>query len=170
MGPTWVLSAPGGPHVGPMNLAIRDLSSSRIQQILDQPTPMQALYSMLTVYITPLRHYSLAPSNAVQHHKSWSLLVQIISLLLDGTPYSKVHGAIMGPTWVLSAPGGPHVDLMNLAIRDLSSSWMPQSLDQPPPCKLSIQCWGFILKHWGITHWLLVMLYGVTKLNNYWFR
>ena len=23
MGPTWVLSAPGGPHVGPMNLAIR---------------------------------------------------------------------------------------------------------------------------------------------------
>ena len=23
MGPTWVLSAPGGPHVGPMNLVIR---------------------------------------------------------------------------------------------------------------------------------------------------
>ena len=23
MGPTWVVSAPGGPHVGPMNLAIR---------------------------------------------------------------------------------------------------------------------------------------------------
>ena len=23
MGPTWVLSAPDGPHVGPMNLAIR---------------------------------------------------------------------------------------------------------------------------------------------------
>ena len=23
----------------------------------------------------------------------------------------------MGPTWVLSAPDGPHVDLMNLAIR-----------------------------------------------------
>ena len=25
MGPTWVLTAPGGPHVGPMNLAIRDV-------------------------------------------------------------------------------------------------------------------------------------------------
>ena len=25
MGPTWVLSAPGGPHEGPMNLAIRDV-------------------------------------------------------------------------------------------------------------------------------------------------
>ena len=24
MGPTWALSAPDGPHVGPMNLAIRD--------------------------------------------------------------------------------------------------------------------------------------------------
>ena len=23
MGPTWALSVPGGPHVGPMNLAIR---------------------------------------------------------------------------------------------------------------------------------------------------
>ena len=34
------------------------------------------------------------------------------------TPDSKVHGANMGPTWVLSAPDGPHVGPMNLAIRD----------------------------------------------------
>ena len=33
-------------------------------------------------------------------------------------PDSKVHGANMGPTWVLSAPDGPHVGTMNLAIRD----------------------------------------------------
>ena len=26
-----------------------------------------------------------------------------------GSPYSKVHGANMGPTWVLSAPDWPHV-------------------------------------------------------------
>ena len=32
-------------------------------------------------------------------------------------PDSKVYGAIMGPTWVLSAPDGPHVGPMNLAIR-----------------------------------------------------
>ena len=31
-------------------------------------------------------------------------------------PDSKIHGANMGPTWVLSAPGGPHVGHMNLAI------------------------------------------------------
>ena len=32
------------------------------------------------------------------------------------SPDSKVHGANMGPTWVLSAPDGPHVGPMNLAI------------------------------------------------------
>ena len=33
---------------------------------------------------------------------------------------SKIHGANMGPTWFLSAPGGPHVGPMNLAIRVVS--------------------------------------------------
>ena len=32
-------------------------------------------------------------------------------------PGSKVHGANMGPSWVLAAPDGPHVGPMNLAIR-----------------------------------------------------
>ena len=32
-------------------------------------------------------------------------------------PDSKVHGANIGPTWVLSAPDGPHVGPMNLVIR-----------------------------------------------------
>ena len=32
-------------------------------------------------------------------------------------PDSKVHGVNMGPTWSLSAPDGPHVGPMNLAIR-----------------------------------------------------
>ena len=39
---------------------------------------------------------------------------------LHATPDSKVHGDNMGPTWVLSAPGGPHVGLMNRAIWDNS--------------------------------------------------
>ena len=33
-------------------------------------------------------------------------------------PDNKVHGANMGPTWVLSAPGGSHVGPMNLVIRE----------------------------------------------------
>ena len=32
---------------------------------------------------------------------------------------SKVHGANMGPNWVLSAPDGPHVGPMNFAIWDM---------------------------------------------------
>ena len=32
-------------------------------------------------------------------------------------PDSIVHGANMGPTWVLSAPDGPHIGPINLAIR-----------------------------------------------------
>ena len=32
------------------------------------------------------------------------------------SPDSKVHGANMGPTWVLSAPDGPHVGPMNLTL------------------------------------------------------
>ena len=35
-------------------------------------------------------------------------------------PDSKVHGANMGPTWVLSAQDGPHVDPMNLAVWDVT--------------------------------------------------
>ena len=39
---------------------------------------------------------------------------------VDDNPDSNVHGANMGPTWVLSAPDGPHVSPMNLAIREVN--------------------------------------------------
>ena len=51
-------------------------------------------------------------------------------------PESKVHGANMGPTWVLSAPDGPQVDPMNLAIRVIAYNWQvvssPISVVQNP--------------------------------------
>ena len=37
---------------------------------------------------------------------------------------NEVHGANMWPTCVLSAPGGPHVGPMNLAIRVMSLYWL----------------------------------------------
>ena len=40
-----------------------------------------------------------------------------LPVLSHGYPDSKVYGTNMGPTWVLSAPDGPHVGPMNLAIR-----------------------------------------------------
>ena len=32
-------------------------------------------------------------------------------------PDNKVHGANMGPTWVLSAPDGPHVSLSGMVVK-----------------------------------------------------
>ena len=41
----------------------------------------------------------------------------------DNNADSKVHGTNMGATWVLSAPDGPHVGPMNLAIRESSKAF-----------------------------------------------
>ena len=49
-------------------------------------------------------------------HTFWWRKRSAVSLI---TPDSKVHGANMGPTWALSAPGGPHVGPINLAVRDV---------------------------------------------------
>ena len=50
---------------------------------------------------------------------AWSKYVAFVSG--NGNPDSKDHGANMGPTWVLSVPGGPHVSPMNLAIREAAN-------------------------------------------------
>ena len=45
-------------------------------------------------------------------------IANALALLQSHTnPDSKVHGANMGTTWVLSAPDRPHVGPMNIAIR-----------------------------------------------------
>ena len=49
-----------------------------------------------------------------------SIWITIAGDLLNSNqhgPDNKVHGANMGPTWVLSAPDGPHVGPMNLSFR-----------------------------------------------------
>ena len=63
---------------------------------------------------------------------------------------SKVHWANMGPTWVLSAPGEPHVGPMNLIIRVVSG--LIPSGDKFPLCRqgspqdqptFNLPCWNF---------------------------
>ena len=61
-------------------------------------------------------------------------------------PDSKVHGANMGPTWVLSAPDGPHVGRMNLAIREalprlvtLNVKWEPLAFHRI--CEIGGRVW-----------------------------
>ena len=59
MGPTWVLSAPDGPHVGPMNLAIRvvfdivlfpNLKYRFSSSLLGNETPGELFVSCLLMY------------------------------------------------------------------------------------------------------------------------
>ena len=50
--------------------------------------------------------------------------MQLCTERVKGSQNSKVHGDNMGPTWVLSAPYGPHVDHMNLALRE-AIHWDP---------------------------------------------
>ena len=56
-------------------------------------------------------------------------------MLEKGTPVlskpdSKVHGANKGPTWVLSAPDGPHVGPMDLAIGEVLGPWAMEARNQ----------------------------------------
>ena len=60
------------------------------------------------------------------HHILMSLMSKMNQelVIITSNPDSKVHGANMGPTWVLSAPDGPQVGPTNLAIREyLSKGW-----------------------------------------------
>ena len=42
-------------------------------------------------------------------------------MFISMIPYTKVHGANMGPIWGRQDPGGPHVDPMNFVIMDVQS-------------------------------------------------
>ena len=74
-------------------------------------------------------------------HISWSPLVQTY-------PDSKVHGANMGPTWVLSVPDGPHIGPMNLAIRVLTSTVDVSTAYSPLRWVSSYQIWKKIGVKW----------------------
>ena len=50
--------------------------------------------------------------------KTDKLTLPVFPITILKHPDSRIHGANMGPTWVLSAPDGPHFGPMNLAIRE----------------------------------------------------
>ena len=81
----------------------------------------------LGVFVKMIWTYEMSLIEYVCHIPKWNLtykqqvsLLSFESLNLSqwSNPDSKVHGANMGPTWVLSALYGPHVGPMNLAIRE----------------------------------------------------
>ena len=56
-------------------------------------------------------------------NQTWPDTLQLAHYGRVLVPDSKVHGVNMGPIWVLSAPDGPHVGPMNLAIRGAFSEF-----------------------------------------------
>ena len=83
-----------------------------------------------------------------------------VDFSMDSTfdnPDNKVHGANMGSTWVLSAPDGPHVGLMNLAIWiiqpigmfiSIASGHFNRLLITHGQCltaTVSIRCWKLVI-------------------------
>ena len=59
MGATWVLSAPGGPHVGPMNLAIREdlLRQMILYHSLDSPTHSFLFFGEMGIKVDACRMF-----------------------------------------------------------------------------------------------------------------
>ena len=74
-------------------------------------------------------------------------------MFLKTTPDSKDHGANMGPTWVLSAPGMPNVGPMSLAIRVWSAA---QEVHASKFYKIS-----FTGKFEYWIHYMMVIVWGI---------
>ena len=59
---------------------------------------------------------------------------------LSNIPDSKVHGANMGPTWVLSAPDGLHVGPMNIGIGSTNTKIVLVSLNMSRNYDIARHC------------------------------
>ena len=123
-------------------------------------------------YITETSHERHGTSN----HRQLLYIEQLVRPNYRGNiedqlhlfPDSKVLGANMGPTWVLSVPDGPHVGPMNLAIRvrcvrnpaltdGSSTQWVIKAENVPMPrCPhdtfwyifaMSVLCYSLFLCH-----------------------
>ena len=85
MGPISGRQDPGGPHFGPMNLAI------------------WVILPNMELNVLPV----CCQDSVIEKRTLWAANVMV--------PNSKVHGVNMGPIWGWQDPGGPHVGPMNLA-------------------------------------------------------
>ena len=89
-----------------------------------------------------------------------------VNPIWEQLPDGKVHGVNMGPTWVLSAPDGPHVGPMNLAFREAKRQfiiWASEDTCKHPPLN-GQKCMAMCPKLFG---WdpISVISYHHWKLN-----
>ena len=86
---------------------------------------------------------------------------------MHANPDSKVHVASIGPTWVLSSPGGPHAGPMNLAIWELWQNhpnvewdWIDTSLIVV--IKVSYKnCMNITSNNWRFKHLIIIILFDM---------
>ena len=78
-------------------------------------------------------------------------------------PDSKVHGANMGPTWVLSAPDGPHIGPMNLAIRECMNGSHSSFLIQNE----NLNTENTLKRRWNTTHDIVLINEKIFWKNKY---
>ena len=88
----------------------------------------QVSYSTWTLEITPNLGI---PGNLISARLALTTLIPIIS---EHYGDSKGKGANMGPTWVLTAPDGPHVGHLKLAIRVGTFGWIWARSAEVPNC------------------------------------
>ena len=74
-------------------------------------------------------------------------------------PGRKVHGASMGPTWVLSAPDGPHFGPMNLANTDVMIGHD----------NISFSWWIFSSHHWTRCKYDDLHMFGTLSWQYYFY-
>ena len=84
--------------------------------------PLDCLFNS-SCSLTTTKHWNSTLLALMRAMKQWLMdSPHKLPVMQKTYPDSKVHGANKGPTWVLSAPDGPHVGPMDLAIR-VSMSW-----------------------------------------------
>ena len=109
MGPTWVLSALGGPHVGPINLAVRVPGTCKTSAsvwwawVFTSPSTLP-IHQLLMLFQSPSINCQSSILGVTRKSAHLGLLT------------STLIARFMGPIWGRQGPGGPHVGPMNFAI------------------------------------------------------
>ena len=110
MGPTWVLSAPDGPRVGPIDLFYGNkfIASNTLMPSKDVHV---VVWCLIPLYGT--LWYSWPSTD--ECYPNFKHMNGIITAI--GPHIARFHGANIGPTWGRQHPGGPRVGPMKFAIR-----------------------------------------------------
>ena len=117
MGPTWGRQDPGGPRVGPMNLAIWVMLSSLKQQILFPPRVTRTICMIFTTMTIITKSYSYVRCSWMNDHR-WN----VGSIQWAGPPTDIARVAIKVPGHVIKS--APH---LKMGHPQISSTGVPSS-------------------------------------------